>query len=130
MDEHQRHIDRIISGVAASQKVARSRPKYESGRNLQRLTWLATFFFPIFLIVSILFMQVDVSRLPHTIWIWATAAIPLDVIVFILLVGVLNLVLDDIETWTTWFYSGAKAKHNDLGMPTGLVRNGRQRLSK
>lgn len=80
MEEYQQRIDRLTSVVTAIISIGDSRRGQEDNRNVNQLTWLATFFIPLSYISSLFSMQSDLSGMGHTWWVYFAAAIPLSVV--------------------------------------------------
>ncbi|KAJ9639919.1 hypothetical protein H2199_006152 [Coniosporium tulheliwenetii] len=84
MEEYQQRIDRLSSLVAAVISIEDSRRGLDENRNLQRLTWLATFFIPLSFVASLFSMQSDIRLLLPTMRLYFIVAIPLATIALVL----------------------------------------------
>lgn len=84
MEEYQQRIDRLSSLVAAVISIGDSRRGLDENRNLQRLTWLATFFVPLSFVASLFSMQEDIGKLRPTMRLYFIVAIPLVTIALVL----------------------------------------------
>lgn len=80
LEEYQKRIDRLTSVVTAAIQIEDSRRALRDGRNIGRLTWLATFFIPFSLIATAFCMQPNVTDITRkTVRYYFATAVPLAV---------------------------------------------------
>ncbi|POS71559.1 hypothetical protein DHEL01_v210051 [Diaporthe helianthi] len=91
MEEFQSRIDRLTDVVNAAISMGDSRRGYKDNKNLQWLTWLATFFIPLSFVATLLSMTTDpIENLGPITRLWATVAIPSGLSIMIV-VGVFSV---------------------------------------
>ncbi|KUI69788.1 hypothetical protein VM1G_05072 [Cytospora mali] len=76
MEEYQNRIDRLTNVVTAVINMQDSRRGYKDNRNLQWLTWLATFFIPLSFVATMLSMSTDPYQLGESTKVWAEVSLP------------------------------------------------------
>ncbi|KAK7747517.1 hypothetical protein SLS53_001772 [Cytospora paraplurivora] len=76
MEEYQERIDRLTNVVTAVINMQDSRRGFKDNRNLQWLTWLATFFIPLSFVATMLSMSSDPWELGESTKLWAEVSIP------------------------------------------------------
>ncbi|ROW08281.1 hypothetical protein VMCG_03177 [Cytospora schulzeri] len=76
MEEYQSRIDRLTNVVTAVINMQDSRRGYKDNRNLQWLTWLATFFIPLSFVATMLSMSTDPYQLGESAKLWAEVSLP------------------------------------------------------
>ncbi|KAI1496600.1 hypothetical protein F5X99DRAFT_399979 [Biscogniauxia marginata] len=85
MEEYQQRIDRLTQVATAAISIEDSRRGISDNNNIQRLTYLATFFIPMSFVAALLSMQPDVTQLRDTLAIWAEAALPAGFLIMLLI---------------------------------------------
>ncbi|KAJ0109737.1 hypothetical protein J7T55_004286 [Diaporthe amygdali] len=91
MEEFQARIDRLTDVVTAVINMGDSRRGYKDNKNLQWLTWLATFFIPLSFVATLLSMTTDsIENLGPITRLWAIVAIPAGLVIMIV-VGVFSV---------------------------------------
>ncbi|KAH8666907.1 hypothetical protein BX600DRAFT_511795 [Xylariales sp. PMI_506] len=81
MEEFQQRIDRLTHVATAAINIEDSRRGISDNNNLQRLTYLATFFIPMSFVAALMSMQPDVTQLGDTAKIWAEVSLPSGVVI-------------------------------------------------
>lgn len=81
MEEYQDRIDRLTNVVTAVINMQDSRRGFKDNRNLQWLTWLATFFIPLSFVATMLSMSTDPFELGESAKLWAEVSIPSGLLV-------------------------------------------------
>lgn len=76
MEEYQNRIDRLTNVVTAVINMQDSRRGFKDNRNLQWLTWLATFFIPLSFVATMLSMSTDPYQLGESAKLWAEVSVP------------------------------------------------------
>lgn len=76
MEEYQDRIDRLTNVVTAVINMQDSRRGFKDNRNLQWLTWLATFFIPLSFVATMLSMSTDPYELGESAKLWAEVSVP------------------------------------------------------
>lgn len=77
LEEYQARIDRLTEVVTAVISIQDSRRGYKDNKNLQWLTWLATFFIPLSFVATMLSMTTDpIDQLRDSTILWAEVSIP------------------------------------------------------
>lgn len=77
LEEYQARIDRLTEVVTAVISIQDSRRGYKDNKNLQWLTWLATFFIPLSFVATMLSMTTDpIDQLRESTILWAEVSIP------------------------------------------------------
>jgi len=80
LEEYQKRIDRLTKVVTAAIQIKDSRRGLRDGRNLGRLTGLATFFIPFSLIATTFCMQANVTEISiETVRLYFASSVPLAV---------------------------------------------------
>lgn len=91
MEECQSRIDRLTEVLTAVINMEDSRRGYKDNKNLQWLTWLATFFIPLSFVATMLSMTTDsLSSLSEATVLWAEVSIPSGLVI-ILFVGAMSI---------------------------------------
>jgi hypothetical protein len=81
LEEYQKRIDRLTPVVTAAMQIEDSRRGLRDGRNLGRLTGLATFFIPFSLIATAFCMQTKVTDISiETVRLYFASSVPLAVV--------------------------------------------------
>lgn len=90
MEEYQERIDRLTNVVTAVINMQDSRRGFKDNRNLQWLTWLATFFIPLSFVATMLSMSSDPYQLGESAKLWAEVSLPsgLFIVSIILLMSI------------------------------------------
>jgi hypothetical protein len=82
LDEYQKRIDRLTSVVTAAMQIEDSRRGLRDGRNIGRLTWLATFFIPFSLVAT--WFAMDVDKLHRKTWsVYFASAVPFSIVIIL-----------------------------------------------
>lgn len=82
MEECQSRIDRLTEVLTAVISMEDSRRGYKDNKNLQWLTWLATFFIPLSFVATMLSMTTEpVSELREATILWAEVSIPSGLVI-------------------------------------------------
>ncbi|KAF3761832.1 hypothetical protein M406DRAFT_353282 [Cryphonectria parasitica EP155] len=77
MEEFQARIDRLTEVVTAVITIQDSRRGYKDNKNLQWLTWLATFFIPLSFVATMLSMTTGpLTQLHDAVVMWAEISVP------------------------------------------------------
>jgi hypothetical protein len=85
LEEYQKRIDRLSSVVTATIEIADSHRALSDGRNIGRLTWLATFFIPFSLIATTFCMQPKITDISgKTVKYYFAASLPLALITILI----------------------------------------------
>ncbi|KAI3392038.1 hypothetical protein diail_6312, partial [Diaporthe ilicicola] len=91
MEEFQMRIDRLTDVVTAVINMGDSRRGYKDNKNLQWLTWLATFFIPLSFVATLLSMTTGpLEELGPVTALWAKVAVPSGLVIMIV-VGVFSV---------------------------------------
>lgn len=91
MEEFQARIDRLTEVVTAVISIQDSRRGYKDNKNLQWLTWLATFFIPLSFVATMLSMTTGpLDQLHDAAVMWAEVSIPSGLLImsFVLLMSI------------------------------------------
>lgn len=91
MEEFQSRIDRLTEVVTAVISIQDSRRGYKDNKNLQWLTWLATFFIPLSFVATMLSMTTGpLDQLHDAAIMWAEVSIPSGLLImsFVLLMSI------------------------------------------
>lgn len=91
MEEYQSRIDRLTEVVTAVISIQDSRRGYKDNKNLQWLTWLATFFIPLSFVATMLSMTTGpLDQLHDAAVMWAEVSIPSGLLImsFVLLMSI------------------------------------------
>lgn len=91
MEEYQARIDRLTEVVTAVISIQDSRRGYKDNKNLQWLTWLATFFIPLSFVATMLSMTTGpLDQLHDAAVMWAEVSIPSGLLImsFVLLMSI------------------------------------------
>lgn len=91
LEEYQARIDRLTEVVTAVISIQDSRRGYKDNKNLQWLTWLATFFIPLSFVATMLSMTTDpIWQLRDATILWAEVSIPSGLVIlsFVLLMSI------------------------------------------
>lgn len=91
MEEFQSRIDRLTEVVTAVISIQDSRRGYKDNKNLQWLTWLATFFIPLSFVATMLSMTTGpLDQLHDAAVMWAEVSIPSGLLImsFVLLMSI------------------------------------------
>ncbi|KAK7727337.1 hypothetical protein SLS63_007159 [Diaporthe eres] len=87
MEEFQNRIDRLTDVVTAVINMGDSRRGYKDNKNLQWLTWLATFFIPLSFVATLLSMTTDpIEDLGPITRLWALVAVPSGLTIMIVVI--------------------------------------------
>jgi hypothetical protein len=98
LEEYQKRIDRLTSVVTAAIQIEDSHRALSDGRNIGRLTWLATFFIPFSLIASTFSMQAKITDVSgKTVKYYFAASLPLAFITVLV-----AWVLSHVRIQQTW----------------------------
>jgi Mg2+ and Co2+ transporter CorA len=84
MEEHQWKLDKLTDVAAAAISIEESRRSIELNKDLQTLTYLATFIMPMSFIATLMSMQADVSELGATFVLWGKIALPVGLAIMVL----------------------------------------------
>lgn len=91
MEECQARIDRLTEVLTAVISMEDSRRGYKDNKNLQWLTWLATFFIPLSFVATMLSMTTDpLYQLRDATILWAEVSIPSGLVIM-LFVGAMSI---------------------------------------
>lgn len=91
MEEYQSRIDRLTEVLTAVISMEDSRRGYKDNKNLQWLTWLATFFIPLSFVATMLSMTTEpLTELKEATIMWAEVSIPSGLIIM-LFVGAMSI---------------------------------------
>lgn len=91
LEEYQARIDRLTEVVTAVISIQDSRRGYKDNKNLQWLTWLATFFIPLSFVATMLSMTTGpLDQLHDAAIMWAEVSIPSGLLImsFVLLMSI------------------------------------------
>jgi hypothetical protein len=107
MEEYQDRIDRLTNVVTAVINMQDSRRGFKDNKNLQWLTWLATFFIPLSFVATMLSMSTDPYELGESAKLWAEVSVPsgLFILSMILLMSIakcrraIRRFYSDIKLW-------------------------------
>lgn len=82
LEEYQARIDRLTEVVTAVISIQDSRRGYKDNKNLQWLTWLATFFIPLSFVATMLSMTTGpLDQLRDAAVMWAEVSIPSGLVI-------------------------------------------------
>lgn len=82
LEEYQSRIDRLTEVVTAVISIQDSRRGYKDNKNLQWLTWLATFFIPLSFVATMLSMTTEpLVELRDAAVMWAEVSIPSGLVI-------------------------------------------------
>lgn len=82
LEEYQQRIDRLTEVVTAVISIQDSRRGYKDNKNLQWLTWLATFFIPLSFVATMLSMTTGpLNQLRDAAVMWAEVSIPSGLVI-------------------------------------------------
>ncbi|CAN8098352.1 unnamed protein product [Discula destructiva] len=82
LEEYQSRIDRLTGVVTAVISIKDSRRGYKDNKNLQWLTWLATFFIPLSFVATMLSMTTGpLDQLHDAAVMWAEVSIPSGLVI-------------------------------------------------